>query len=192
MVPLLKRFPKSYFKPATLITVTAKQFPKIQRNAPLVFRNLSCSAAAKQWHLGRRSQDGRWRGCFSRGAAAPTVRSSGPGTAGPARGCVPAREWDSLSDTWSSQVKASLSNVLWSCDRLIVATKSFDRFGVYLAAKPHNLSPNSALFCHWRDERQRILWWQEEHRSRNKSDELLKLLLHLGLDCSKLNCFKLI
>lgn len=126
---------------------------------------------------------------FLRGAAAWTVGSSGAGTAGPAPGCVPALEWDSLWGSCSSQVKASLSNVLWSCDRLIVATKSS---GVYLAARPHNLSPNSALLCHWREERQRILWWQEEHKSRNTSDELLKLLLHLGLDCSKLNCFKLI
>lgn len=44
MVPLLKRFHKSYFKLATLIRVIAKQFPRIQRNVPLVFKNLSSSA----------------------------------------------------------------------------------------------------------------------------------------------------
>ena len=47
---LLKRFPKSYFKIATLISVIAKKFPKSQRNVTLVFKNLSSSEAVKLLH----------------------------------------------------------------------------------------------------------------------------------------------
>lgn len=47
---LLKRFPKSYFKIATLISAIAKQFHKSQRNVTLLFKNLSSLVAVKLSH----------------------------------------------------------------------------------------------------------------------------------------------